>query len=142
VRSVHALLAGSRLQPVLRLREAARKRVLVIDDSTTVREALRRALDHGGYAVDLAADGADGWTAVRTGDYALVVTDVDLPRLSGHDLIARMRAEPRLAATPIVIVSYRDRPAGADRYLAKASLQDDQLLTAVAELIGGPEAGR
>ncbi|HEX8113293.1 MAG TPA: response regulator, partial [Kofleriaceae bacterium] len=149
VHSVNALLAGSRLQPVRRLREPTRKkRVLVIDDSTTVREALRRALDQRGYAVDLAADGVDGWAAVRTGDYALVVTDVDLPRLSGHDLIARMRAEPRLAHTPIVVVSYKDREedrraglaAGADRYLDKTSFHDDQLLTAVAELIGGPGA--
>ncbi len=148
VRSVNALLAGSRLQPVRRLREPTRKkRVLVIDDSTTVREALRRALDHRGYAVDVVADGVAGWAAVRARDYALVVTDVDLPRLSGHDLIARMRAEPRFADTPIVIVSYRDREedrraglaAGADRYLDKTSFDDDQLLTAVAELIGAPE---
>lgn len=147
VRSVNALLAGSRLQPVHRLREPTRKkRVLVIDDSNTVREALRRALDHRGYAVDLAADGVDGWTAARTGDYALVVTDIDLPRLSGHDLIARMRAEPRLADTPIIIISYKDREedrraglaAGADRYLDKTSFHDDQLISAVAELIGAP----
>jgi two-component system sensor histidine kinase and response regulator WspE len=150
VRSVDNLLAGSRLRPVMRPTGAVhRKRVLVIDDSTTVRETLRRALDQHGYAVDVAVDGHDGWNAVRTGRYAAVVTDAELPRVSGHDLIARMRGDARLARTAVVIVSYKARDddrraglaAGADRYLDKASCHDGQLVAAVAELIGAPSGG-
>jgi two-component system, chemotaxis family, sensor histidine kinase and response regulator WspE len=140
VRSVDGLQARTRLRQVVAPREAPRRqRVLVVDASTTVREAVRRALDHHGYAVDTAGDGLEGWTALRAGDYALVVADLDLPRLSGHDLIARIRGDRRLADTPVVIVSNRvGLAAGADRYVEKARSHDDQLITAVAELIGAP----
>jgi len=148
VRSIDAILERTRLHKVARGPEAARrKRILVIDDSITVREVERRLLEHRGYAVDVAIDGIDGWNAARSGQYDLVVTDVDMPRMSGLDLIARIRSDQRLAATPVVIVSYRDREedrlaglrAGADQYLAKGSFHDDALADVVAELIGAAE---
>jgi two-component system sensor histidine kinase and response regulator WspE len=126
---------------------AARKRVLVVDDSITVREIERQVLEARGYLVDVAVDGVDGWNALRTGRYDLVVSDVDMPRLDGIELVRRIRADPRHAALPIVIVSYKDRDedrlrgldAGASYYLPKSSFQDDRFLRAVEELIGGPE---
>ena len=60
-----------------------RKRVLVVDDSLTVRELERKLLVGGGYTVDTAVDGMDGWNAARAGHYDLIVTDVDMPRLGG-----------------------------------------------------------
>jgi two-component system sensor histidine kinase and response regulator WspE len=128
--------------------EARRKRVLVVDDSITVREVERQALEAHGYAVDVAVDGIDGWNAVRTGRYDLVVTDVDMPRLDGIELVKRLRADARYASLPIVIVSYKDREedrlrgldAGASYYLPKSAFQDDTFLRAVDDLIGAPEA--
>jgi two-component system sensor histidine kinase and response regulator WspE len=104
-------------------------------------------LEARGYLVDVAVDGVDGWNALRTGRYDLVVTDVDMPRLDGIELVRRVRADRRYASLPIVIVSYKDRDedrlrgldAGASYYLPKSSFQDDRLLRAVEELIGGPE---
>jgi two-component system sensor histidine kinase and response regulator WspE len=151
VRSIDNLLAGAGVDSV---RRAARpgetprrsKRILVVDDSITVREVERRLLLDSGYEVDVAVDGMDGFNRVRGGSYDLVLTDVDMPRMNGIEMVTRMRKEPSLARLPIVIVSYKDREedrlrgleAGASTYLTKSSFDDESLLRAVAELIGEP----
>ena len=120
------------------------KRVLVVDDSITVREVERQLLSSRGYLVDVAVDGLDGWTALQARTYDALVVDVDMPRLDGLELTARIRRDPGLAKLPIVIVSYKERPedrargmaAGADQYLAKSSFHDNQLVDAVRGLIG------
>ena len=61
--------------------KAASRRVLVVDDSLTVRELERKLLESRGYNVEMAVDGMDGWNAVRTGAFDLVISDVDMPRL-------------------------------------------------------------
>ena len=63
--------------------ETAAKRVLVVDDSLTVREVEKRLLESRGYTVDIAIDGVDAWNTVRTGSYDLVISDVDMPRMNG-----------------------------------------------------------
>lgn len=151
VRAVDNLLSRGRLD---RVGEAVRRpderirRILVVDDSLTVRETQRRLLANRGYGVDTAVDGMDGLNALRGGDFDLVITDVDMPRMNGIELVRRIRADARLSALPVMIVSYKDREedrllgldAGADYYLGKGSFQDERLLDAVADLIGGPEA--
>jgi two-component system, chemotaxis family, sensor histidine kinase and response regulator WspE len=125
-----------------------RKRVLVVDDSLTVRELVRKLLESADYLVDATVDGADGWNAVRTGHYDLVVTDVDMPRLDGIELLKLIRNDSRLKSLPVMIVSYKDRQedrsrgleAGADYYLTKASFQDETLIRVVADLIGGSDS--
>jgi two-component system sensor histidine kinase and response regulator WspE len=147
-RSIENLASGQRLFLVGSQTDGEttrkRKRVLVVDDSLTVRELERKLLDSGGYAVDVAVDGMDGWNAVRTGHYDLVVTDVDMPRLDGVELLKLIRKDPRLKSLPVMIVSYKDRQedrsrgleAGADYYLTKASFHDETLLQVVTDLIG------
>jgi two-component system sensor histidine kinase and response regulator WspE len=125
-----------------------RKRVLVVDDSLTVRELERKLLVGQGYIVDVAVDGMDGWNAARTGDYDLIVTDVDMPRMDGIELVRLIRKDNRLKSLPIMIVSYKDRQedkdrgleAGADYYLTKGSFHDETLIRAVGDLIGDPES--
>ena len=125
-----------------------RKRVLVVDDSLTVRELERKLLDHRGYSVDVAIDGMDGWNAVRTGNYDLVIADVDMPRMDGIELVSLIKKDARLSTTPVMIVSYKDREedrqrglqAGASYYLTKSSFHDETLLEAVADLIGDSDA--
>lgn len=121
-----------------------RKRVLVVDDSLTVRELERKLLASGGYEVDVAVDGMDGWNAIRTGHYDLIVSDVDMPRLDGIELVTLIKKDPHLRSLPVMIVSYKDREedrqrgleVGADYYLTKGSFHDETLLQAVADLIG------
>ncbi|MES2128072.1 MAG: hybrid sensor histidine kinase/response regulator [Pseudomonadota bacterium] len=120
------------------------KRILVVDDSLTVREMERKLLHARGYDVDIAIDGIDGWNMVRSNDYDLVVTDVDMPRMDGIELVGLIKKDIHLHALPVMIVSYKDRPedrargmsAGADYYLTKGSFHDETLLDAVFDLIG------
>jgi two-component system sensor histidine kinase and response regulator WspE len=125
-----------------------RKRVLVVDDSITVREVERQVLEAHDYAVEVAVDGMDGWNAVRTGRYDLLVTDVDMPRMDGIELVRRVRADQRHRTLPIIIVSYKDREedrlrgldAGASYCLPKAAFSNESFIRAVDELIGRAEA--
>lgn len=121
-----------------------RKRVLVVDDSLTVRELERKLLAARGYDVSVAVDGMDGWNAVRSETFDMVITDVDMPRMDGIELVTLIKRDARTAELPVMIVSYKDREedrqrgldAGADYYLAKGSFHDDTLLRAVVDLIG------
>jgi two-component system sensor histidine kinase and response regulator WspE len=125
---------------------AQRFRVLVVDDSITVREVERQLLSRHGYDVEVAVDGRDGYNAIRTGRFDLLVTDVDMPRMTGIELTRAVRKDAGTANLPIVIVSYKDREqdrlagmeAGANAYLTKSSFQDDSLVRTVRDLIGAP----
>jgi two-component system sensor histidine kinase and response regulator WspE len=146
--SVENLASGQSLSRMTSGTEAEalkkRKQVLIVDDSLTVRELERKLLDSRGYRVDVAVDGIDGWNAVRTGHYDLVITDVDMPRMDGIELLKLIRRDSRLKTLPVMIVSYKDRQedrsrgleAGADYYLTKASFHDETLLRVVTDLIG------
>ena len=150
VRSIDGLLMGRRLTQVefARMAEQARrrKRILVVDDSITVRELERQLLQSRGFDVDVAVDGMDGWNAIRGEQYDLVVSDVDMPRLDGIGLVSLIKADPARRDIPIVIVSYKDREedrlrgleAGANRYLTKTSFHDQTFLNTIIDLIGEP----
>jgi len=148
LRSIAKLASDGRLAapepvPVTETRRG-RKRVLVVDDSLTVRELERKVLVQHGYDVEIAVDGMDGWNAVRAGGFDLVVTDVDMPRMDGIELVSLITRDPELRATPVMIVSYKDRDedrrrgldAGAAYYLTKGSFHDETLVQAVVDLIG------
>jgi two-component system sensor histidine kinase and response regulator WspE len=147
LRSVGKLVVGGGLSNVRRAAaggRASRKRVLVVDDSLTVRELERKLLDNAGYDVEVAVDGMDAWNAVRTGQFSLVVSDVDMPRMDGIELVALIKKDARLKSLPVIIVSYKDREedrqrglqAGADYYLTTGSFHDETLLQAVLDMIG------
>ena len=148
LRSVEKLSVSGQLENV---RHAAgedvgvvRKKVLVVDDSLTVRELERKLLSNRGYQVTVAVDGMDGWNAVRTEQFDLVITDIDMPRMDGIELVTLIRQAPHLRTLPVMIVSYKDREedrqrgleAGADHYFTKSSFHDETLLQAVVDLIG------
>ncbi len=134
---------STRRRPAAKVKRRTR-RILVVDDSITVREVERKLLENAGYEVDVAVDGVDGWNQLTLNAYDLVVSDVDMPRMNGIELVTRIKADERLAALPVVIVSYKDREedrlrgmqAGADYYLTKSSFQDAGLIRAVQDLIG------
>ena len=69
--------------------------MLVVDDSLTVRELERKMIESLGYTVDVAVDGMDGWNAMRAGHYDLVVTDVDMPRMDGIELVTLIKQRRR-----------------------------------------------
>ncbi len=150
VRSIDNLLTrGSlmKLGQTVRAEKAARKRVLVVDDSLTVREVERRLLENRGYDVTVAVDGMDGWNAVQGSRFDLVVTDVDMPRMDGIELVKRIKGISLTKSLPVMIVSYKDQEeyrtrgleAGASYYLTKSSFHDETLINAVRDLIGEAE---
>jgi len=151
VRSINYMVNDGGLVDVYRAAEkqlkSGRKRILVIDDSLTVREMEKDLLLSKGYFVDLAVDGMDGWNAVRRVSYDLVITDVDMPRMDGIELVKSIKHDLHLKTLPVMIVSYKDRSedrrrgldAGADYYLTKGSFHDDTLIDAVEDLIGVAE---
>jgi two-component system sensor histidine kinase and response regulator WspE len=151
IRSMDKLVSGGHLSKVPHQGAALgkkRKRILVVDDSLTVREVERKLLGNLGYDVEVAVDGMDGWNAVRTGHFDLVVTDIDMPRMDGIELVSLINKDPNLKSLPVMVVSYKDRDedrqrgleAGAAYYLTKGSFHDETLLQAVVDLIGEADA--
>ena len=149
VRSIDHLLTHGRLRKVgseAASQTRGRKRILVVDDSLTVREVERKLLETQGYEVAMAVDGMDGWNNLQSGTFDLVVSDIDMPRLNGIDLVRKIKSSPLFKALPVMIVSYKDRAedrlqgleAGANYYLTKSSFHDETLLRAVHDLIGEP----
>lgn len=152
LRSVESLIAAGRLETLAGKAEARietrSQQILVVDDSLTVRELERKLLEKEGYAVKVAVDGMDGWNSLRAQSFDLVITDIDMPRLDGIELVRLIRQHPQMARLPVMIVSYKDREedrrrgldAGADYYLTKGAFQEDALVEAVRDLIGAPTA--
>ncbi len=149
VRSIDNLLTHSSLHKVggrKILADGTKKQILVVDDSLTVREVERRLLENSGYEVTVAVDGMDGWNILALNSFDLVISDIDMPRMNGIDLIKKIKSDLRLKKLPVIIVSYKDREedrikgleAGADYYLTKSSFHDESLSNAVRDLIGEP----
>ncbi|MCM2358339.1 MAG: response regulator [Geobacteraceae bacterium] len=123
--------------------EAPRKSVLIVEDSITARTLLKNILESAGYRTSSAVDGIDALTQLKTEEIDLVVSDVDMPRLNGFELTARIRAARELAELPVVLVtsldSREDRErgveAGANAYIVKSSFDQSNLLEVVKRLI-------
>ncbi|MFP4906454.1 response regulator, partial [Paraburkholderia sp. BR14261] len=84
----------------------ARKRILVVEDSLTVRELERKLLEKRGYDVTVAVDGMDGWSTLRNAHFDLVITDVDMPRMDGIELVTMIKGDAMHRNVPVMIVSY------------------------------------
>jgi two-component system chemotaxis sensor kinase CheA len=123
---------------------AEKQSILVVEDSITSRSLLKNILESAGYRVTTAVDGADGYTTLKTGTFDLVVSDVEMPRMDGFDLTAKVRADKQLAELPVVLVTalesreHRERgiDAGANAYIVKSSFDQSNLLEIVQRLIG------
>jgi CheY-like chemotaxis protein len=117
--------------------------ILVVDDSPDVRELERKLLKYRGYDVVAVDNGIDAWYEILSGNYGLVLTDVDLPALDGIQLIRLIRNDPRFVRLPILIACDNDNPqqrwrgfdAGANYYVIKGTFHDT-LVEAVSTLIG------
>lgn len=117
--------------------------ILVVEDSITARMLLKNILEAAGHHVKTAVDGVDALTNLRTEDFDLVVSDVDMPRMNGLDLTARIRADRRMTDLPVILVTALASPAdrergaqvGANAYLVKSSFDQSNLLAAIERLL-------
>jgi two-component system chemotaxis sensor kinase CheA len=120
----------------------AQKAILMAEDSITSRMLLKGILESAGYRVKTAVDGLAAWTLLRTEDFDLVISDVEMPRMNGFDLTAHIRADKKLAEKPVVLVtalaSQEDRErgidVGANAYIVKSSFDQSNLLEVVRRL--------
>lgn len=132
-----------------RTEEAHGPLVLVVDDALTTRMMERDLLEAAGYRVRVAVDGAEAWSMVRTESFDLVLSDVDMPRMDGFELTARIRADPKLADLPVVLVSAlesredkeRGIDVGANAYVVKSSFEQSNLLEIIRRLGVAPGSG-
>ena len=122
---------------------AEKPAILVVEDSITSRSLLKNILESADYAVTTAVDGMDAYTTLKTGTFDLVVSDVEMPRMDGFDLTARIRADKQLAELPVVLVTalgsreHRERgiDAGANAYIVKSSFDQSNLLDVIRRLL-------
>jgi two-component system chemotaxis sensor kinase CheA/two-component system sensor histidine kinase and response regulator WspE len=121
-----------------------RLRILLVDDSVIAREAEAAMLRGLGHEVEEASDGEDGWRRLESGQYDLLVSDVQMPVLDGINLTRRVKGSPRFQQLPVVILSSLSAPeerrrgadAGADAYLVKGELDSDVMASTVERLCG------
>jgi two-component system chemotaxis sensor kinase CheA len=136
--------SGQRVGMVQReVREGPRS-VLICEDSFTTRELERSIFEAAGYVVETANDGAQGLSRLKDGlRVDAVVTDVQMPNMTGFELTRAIKADPALAETPVIIVTSLERDeekaegvdTGADAYITKSVFNQDTLLDTVERLI-------
>ena len=113
--------------------------VLVVDDSITVRRVTQRLLQREGYRVSLAADGLQALERLQQERPTVVLSDIEMPRMDGFDLVRNIRSDPRLSALPVIMITSRiaekhrehARELGVDHYLGKP-YSEDELLALIA----------
>jgi chemosensory pili system protein ChpA (sensor histidine kinase/response regulator) len=117
--------------------------IVVADDSISVRKFVGRMLEKNGYRVKLAADGMEAAELVAQHGCHLVITDLEMPRMTGYELMVQLRQSPSTRRIPVMVVTsragakHRNRAMkeGATAFLTKP-VQEDQLIAAVEQLIG------
>ncbi|HTM60527.1 MAG TPA: response regulator [Burkholderiales bacterium] len=117
-------------------------KILVIDDSNTIRRSAEMFLRQAGYDVILAEDGFDALAKISDHHPRVIFVDIMMPRLDGYQTCALIKQNPRLKTTPVIMLSSKDgvfdrargRLAGSDRYLTKPFTKEG-LLAAVGEYV-------
>jgi two-component system chemotaxis sensor kinase CheA len=117
--------------------------ILLADDSITTRTLEKNILQAAGYEVRVAVDGVDAWTSLQADGADLVVSDIQMPRMDGFDLTAKIRSDERFKHLPVVLVTSLESAAdrergievGADAYIGKSGFDQEQLLDVIRRLI-------
>src|SRR5258708_24792572 len=139
---MHSAVKRARISAAGETEEVA-KSIVVAEDSITSRTLLKNILEFAGYKVKTAIDGAEALTVLATESFDLVVSDVEMPRMSGFDLTAKIRADRRISHLPVLLVTAldcredRERgvDVGANAYIVKSGFDQGNLLEVVRRLI-------
>jgi len=136
--------SGQRVGLVQRSEKVGQRKVLICEDSFTTRELERSIFEAAGYEVETAMDGAIGLGKLKDGLVVdAIVTDVQMPNMTGFELTKAIKSDPGLAEIPVIIVTSLERDeekaegieAGADAYITKSVFNQDTLLDTVERLI-------
>ncbi len=117
--------------------------VMVVDDSIVTRMLEKTILEAAGYNVTVASDGAEAWRLLQESPVDVVVSDINMPKMDGLELVAALRADGRLSAIPVVLVTSLDAQhdharaieVGADAYIVKSNFSQEGLLDSVDRLV-------
>ena len=118
-------------------------KILVVEDAITPRMLLKNILESAGYLVQTAVDGIDAITILKTEEFDLVVSDIEMPRMDGFELTSRIRNDKKLGDMPVVLVTALEKredrergiDAGANAYIVKSSFDQSNLLEVIKRLI-------
>ncbi len=119
------------------------KRIMTVDDSTSVRMMVGFTLKEAGYEILEAEDGQDAYDKLNEESVHMVIADVNMPRMNGIELVKKLRSHPRHRFTPIIMLTTESqdskkqegREAGATGWIVKP-FQPDQLLAVVRKVLG------
>jgi len=136
-------LVGAPLEAGAESPELAGKAILVVDDSVTTRMLNQKLLGDCGYQVSVANSGTQALELLLGHHFDLVLSDVDMPQMDGYELTRRIKADPRLSTTPVILLTAMDTEddktkgldAGADAYLLKREMTQMALQETIAQLI-------
>ncbi|MBK1734670.1 response regulator [Halorhodospira abdelmalekii] len=117
-------------------------KILAVDDSASMRQMVTYTLKQGGYEVTEAVDGADALAKAKGGQFDLVITDVNMPKMDGITLVRELRALPAFKFTPILLLTTESAPekkqegkqAGATGWLVKP-FDPDQLINTIKKVV-------
>ena len=143
MKSAMGSISSVRVTESVKHEDAKIYKVLVIDDSITSRTLIKNILETAGYDVVTAVDGVDAYTKALVGEFDLIVSDVDMPRMNGFELTAKIRKDKNLSELPVVLVtaleSREDREhgidVGANAYIVKSSFDQSNLLEVIQKLL-------
>ncbi|MES2553916.1 MAG: Hpt domain-containing protein [Pseudomonadota bacterium] len=132
--------------PMAAVAEVEATTILVVDDSLTMRKVLGRLLEREGYRVVIAKDGMDALQVLQELSPDIILTDIEMPRMDGFELLRNIRGDARIAGIPVIIISSRTaekhrnlaQELGVNAFLGKP-VQDDELITQISVLLGRAE---
>jgi two-component system, chemotaxis family, sensor kinase CheA len=118
-------------------------RILLVDDSITTRQLEKNALEASGYSVQLAVDGVEAFEKIKVEKPSLVISDIEMPRMSGFQLLEAIQADEETRDIPVIIVSSLGKAEdqakglalGAAAYIVKRKFDQHELLEAIAQIL-------
>jgi two-component system chemotaxis sensor kinase CheA len=119
------------------------KRVLIVEDSLTIRSMLKNFVESAGYDVMTAVDGLDAFSKLESENFDLIVSDIEMPRMNGFDLTKKVRQKKENSDIPVILVTAlesagdmkRGMEAGADAYIIKSSFEKSNLIETIRRFI-------
>ncbi len=120
-------------------------KILLIDDSLSIRKFVGKMVEAAGYEIDTAVDGEEGLRKAATGDYRLIITDLEMPKLNGYEVIQGLRDRPQTKTTPVLVMTTRAGEkhrqmalsVGASGYIAKP-VEERTLIAEITRWLGQP----
>lgn len=123
--------------------------VLLVDDSLSVRKFIGRMLESAGYQVETAADGEEGLRKATVGGFRLIITDLEMPKMNGYELIQALRDRPETKSIPIVVMTTRAadkhkqlaQSLGVSSYITKP-VEERALIKEISQFVSSPAAAK